>query len=253
MEAQNEPMVGRDDVYVPGRFKPGYNDFCPIIPAYGYFEADQFHATFFDNGVTEAIAIDAQLALVAPGFLVLELGDIQADETLSGAANAVATNLLLLFSACNVPVEHVRVRTTIELIEYMKVYRANYSHIILVGHGSTDGLHFLDRKSAVTGIELAGMLGCDNDCRELQIISLCCHSGCSNMAQSLSNAPNVSEVIAPTAVVDLRWAVVFVIGYFLKQLEAAVPIDEAVHSSAGWCDQIPMVIWRNGTQLNATD
>jgi hypothetical protein len=131
--------------------------------------------------------------------------------------------------------------------EFMKQYRANYSHLILIGHRTTDGIQFLDKQRPIQGAELSGLLGSDSSEKRLQIISLCCHSGCANLAKSLSTAANISEVLAPNAAFDMRWAVHFVTGFFLYLYIDDVPVDEAVLNAARNSGNAPICIWRNGS------
>lgn len=227
---------------------PGYDGYCPIVGVSGYVEAGDF---VFANeyGQGEMLSVADSLALENPGFLILEIGAIEQDQTLSSAAGAVHGSLFSLFAACSPNVQYERIRTAVELTEVMKLSRGNWSHIVLIGHGAADGISFLDRRSVATGVELAGMLGCDDECRDVQILSLCCYSGCATTAQALSRAANVTEVIAPVGAFDLRWAVVFVTGYFLKLFSLGISVEDAALDAATWCGEFEVAVWRDGNRL----
>jgi hypothetical protein len=245
MAQGNEAVTEKIDVYVPGSKIPGYADYCPIARFEGYIQADKTVRVRLRDG-TE-IDFERKATLNAPGFLVLQIGGIDPDYTEHSAAVAIYQSLNSLFAGCGKPVDFERMRTTVELSAYMKKYRSKYSHIVLIGHGVEEGLPFLDRPDAIAGQELSGFLGGDANERAIQMISLCCHSGGKMLSKAISNAPGVTEVIAPTSTFDMRWAVHFVTGYFLHLYLEDLSTDEAVRRSIVNKDSTPMCIWRGGT------
>lgn len=239
-----------EDHYIAGSKIPNYDRYCPITKVWGYRQSD---GTFLLNTDTdEQIRVNPLDFIENPGFLIIHLGDsVEREHTVEKADEALNSSLTSLFAACDIPVDLERIRTSIELSEFMKEYRGNYSNLILIGHGSKDGIRFLDKTKPVQGSELAGFLGYDGHKTDLQIFSLCCHSGCENISSSLSQAPGVTEVIAPSESFDLRWAVHFVVGYFLSRFINDKTTDQAVTSgcvSSG----ISICIWRNGRVVKCT-
>jgi hypothetical protein len=270
MDEIDDPVFeARSSVYVLGKLVPKYQDYCPIALRWGYWRlngtSEREH--FLDDA--GSIWLPNQV-LDNPGFLVLQIGDWDQEITVDRAAKAIHGSLESLFAACGVRVDHELRRTPGELSAYMQYARDLYSHIILIGHGSPEGLKFrstsnvepedetsderLRRLNLVSMQRVVDLLGCDLGCRDVQIVSLCCYSGCDEFGSALSRAKNVTEVIAPSGTVDMRWAAHFVTNYFLRVFVNDKPVDEAVREAAvGCCGQpdensafVPMRLWRAG-------
>lgn len=222
-----------------------HEGYCPIATSFGYRQKD---GTIVDGNSNRII--QPKDVLETPGFLVVQLGSIERDHTLETASQALHHSLKSLFAACDIPVDFERMRTTVELSEFMKTYRENYSHVILMGHGAPEGILFLDKPKPIAGSELSGYLGADQSCKSIQIVSLCCHSGCEPLARALSSAPNVSEVLAPNAEFDIRWAVHFVTGFLLAMYITGMNVDDAVRAAAAASGHAPMCIWRSGSLVH---
>ena len=236
--------------WAPAAFLSDYDGYCPIqqVPE---LDCDGEELTFLNPFATEPSSQEARMPVSRvvdqPGFLVLELGSIEEDHTRETTAGAIYSSLFSLFSACSPNVHFERIRTGLELSEVMKARGQLWSHIVIVDHGGESGLCLLDQPSSVTGEQLGGMLAGDpSRSRPVQIISLCCHSGCALVSQALSRNDNVTDVVAPDGVFDMRWAVVFVTGYFLKLFQSTDTIEQAVAAAAAWCDELPIVVWRDG-------
>ena len=240
-----EPM-GEEEHYVAGSKLANYEDFCPITKIWGYTQPD---GTFLSSSGDVLPTSDL---IPNPGFLIIHLGDsLDKEHTVDSAAEALYSGLFALFSACDVPVDLERIRTATEFSEFMKIRRALYSNLILIGHGSTEGLKFLDKPTRVKGAELAGMMGYDSAKTPLQILSLCCHSGCADISKSLSSSEGVTEVIAPSGYFDLRWAVHFVTGYFLARYINGANSEEALKINCS-ASKLKTCIWRDGEQTHCT-
>jgi hypothetical protein len=235
--------------HIAGSKLPGYEDYCPITLAYVFRQEDgRYRLDDYDDPSGE-VFFDESDFIDNPGFLILHLGHaVEREHTVETAARALHSTLTSLFAACNVPVTLERIRTSIEFSEFMKAYRAEYSHLILIGHGSTDGIRFLDKPAPVKGAELAGMLGADSSANNLQILSLCCHSGCEAISKALSVSEGVTEVIAPSEAFDMRWASHFVTGYFLSRYVSNRSSEEAVQDHCR-ASKMGVCIWRDGKVL----
>jgi hypothetical protein len=229
--------------FIPSRLVPKFDGYCPLTYVYGY---PQPNGRFLARGFDWEKEFEDSVFVDEPGFLVIHLGSVEEDYTVETAANAIFNSVKSLFAGCSTPVDFLRIRTTVELSEYLKKYRSRYSHLIAIGHGTQQGLEFLDRGRPVQGHEMAGLLGADMSHKPLQIISLCCHSGCESMAKGLSKGPSVTEVIAPNREFDMRWAVHFITGYFLEHYLGGRTVDESVRVAAENSGRAPMCVWRDG-------
>ena len=234
-ETCSEPQ----QIYVRASSVRDYEGFCPVVLREGYFNDS---GTFVDCYEFQPVDI-----IPNPGFLVILLGSVERDSTLEFAAKAVHSSIQSLFVDCGgIPVDLEQIRTFAELKASINKFRNLYSHIVIVGHGSTQGIGFLDRDHPVAGSDLADVFKCFEGCEPLQIISLCCHSGADSIAGGLSKATNVAEVIAPHAAFHLQWAVHFVTGYLLDFFLNGANVDDAVKNSARSASRTPMCVWRNG-------
>lgn len=230
--------------YVRGSLFKSYSMYCPLVSAWGY--AQNNGKILLDIGTDEQVEVDPESILPVFGILIVHLGGIERDLTLETAATALYHSLESLFSACNDSVSIERFRTTVELSEFMKVYRCNYSHIVIVGHGSSEGIGFLDKPGPIAGTEIGGLLGADSHTNPITIISLCCHSGCTKLSSSLSTSKSVSEVIAPSETFDLRWSVYYITGLFLSLYITGDSVDSAVKKANEQTDGGDMCVWRSG-------
>ena len=234
--------------FVRGNLFPSYDFYCPLIELNGYKqESGKYLVTYGDD---ESIELEKSEIIPSFGILIVQLGGIKKDHTLESAATALFHSLDSLFSACDDSVSFECFRKTVELSEYMKVYRCNFSHIVIIGHGSIDGIQFLDKPRPIAGSELGGLLGSDSHSNTITIISLCCHSGCRKLSSSLSTGAAVSEVIAPSETFDLRWSVHFITGLFLSLYISGDSIDVAVEKANVQVDGGDMCVWRSGSLIN---
>jgi hypothetical protein len=235
--------------YIAGSRLSGYEGYCPITQVYVCKQKDGKYRWYSDNSPEDEIDFEETDFIDNPGFLIVHLGhSVEREHTVEIAAKALHSTLSSLFAACDVPVMLERIRTSIELSEFMKAYRQQYSHLILIGHGSTDGIRFLDKPAPVKGVELGGMLGADSSTNSLQILSLCCHSGCEAISKALSLTPGVSEVIAPSETFDMRWASHFITGYFLSRYISNNSSEQAVQEHCR-ASKMSVCIWRSGKVL----
>jgi hypothetical protein len=236
--------------YVPAAFIPSYGDSCPLVRLDGEVnETDFVYLNPYEPGTAQNVPLERTLTR-EPTILVLELGLLEPskENPVRRAGEAMTSGLTAIFGDCGAVVKRERIRTLTELRLTMSTdpLFSEYTHVILIGHGNTAGLAFLDN-GAVSGAELASALGCEIGCPERQIISLCCHSAASCIAGELSLAGGVSEVIAPTREFPVLWAPSFVCGYFLKLFRSGMAQDLALAAASGWCDETPMAVWRGGS------
>lgn len=238
----SEEDSGYLEGYIRGSLLPGYKDYCPLFKVGAQRQDNGLYRVHGDDD----IELPKSEYLSNAGFLIVQLGMVERDYTLETAAFAIHHSLHSLFSACDAPVDLEKFRTTVELSEFMKIYRCNYSHVILVGHGSSQGIDFLDKRNPVAGSELGGLLGADKHHNPLQLISLCCHSGCEALSSALSTAGVISEVIAPNEEFDLRWSVHFITGFYLYRYVTGLSVDASVVEASKNATGLRMCVWRNG-------
>jgi len=250
MDDQAENSRKFEDRHVPAALVPDWNQYCPLVPIWGFEEDGVFYDCSGPEG-DRGRKFELSQTITNPGILVVELGHIQRDSTVQSAASALHASLTSLFLPCGGDVDFEQMRTTSELSQVLRVYRPNYSHIVLIGHGSRDGIQFMDQSTPVKGRELAGLLGPDGSDRPVQLISLCCHSGCKELASGLSEDRTISEVIAPAESFDMRWSVHFVIGYFLQLYLNGKSVEDAVSAAVMNQKETPMCVWRDGEMVGA--
>lgn len=227
--------------YVGGSLLPDYNDYCPLLLVCAVLQ---------DNGlyrIADGVEVERCEIKPNPGFLIVQFGGAHRDHTLDSAARSVYQSLHSLFSGCGDSVDLEVFRTTVELSEFMKIYRCNYSHVVFIGHGSEQGIPFLDKNSPVAGAELSGMLGVDEHRNELQIISFCCHSGCERLSSALNSSAGISEVIAPNGSFDMRWCSYFITGLYLSVYVTGLAIDDGIAVASKTLEGMEMCTWRNGS------
>jgi hypothetical protein len=226
----------------------GYGNLCPIVPVWrevhqnvaDLTEPRRETVTWNGNAIDDNVLLDAP-----PGFLILYLAGIDPDPSVETSALLVRDSMKALFHTCGdaLPIHYEKIRTALEVRLYMDKYRFQYSHVVLIGHGSESGISLLDIEGPVARDEFAKLLGCTTGCRQVEVISFCCHSGCEEMASALSTDASIRSVIAPNGAFDMRWAAVFVQSYLLKTFDEGLSPEQAVASIK--FDQ-PMCVWSNG-------
>jgi hypothetical protein len=233
------------DKHVIGSSIMGYEDYCPITlkRVYPTKEKDVFRidddTTVHQNDCVESL-----------GFWILYIGwDGSGEHNEQAASLAIYNSLNSLFSSCDIPVNYDTFHSVVEFQKIFEINRPNFSHIILIGHGSVDGISFIDKDELLKGSDLAQIMKAPSGGRDQQVISLCCHSGCNNWSAALSAASGISEVVAPMGTFDMRWAVHFVTGYLLYQYISRQGCEEALKNAAITSGGLNMCIWKDGTQV----
>ena len=224
----------KTDAYIRASVLNDYDGFCPVTLRDGYLNED---GSFRDEDLFQAEDV-----FLNPGFLVIVLGQVEAEAPLEQAGYALHASIQSMFADCGIPVMFERMRTFIELQKSIETFRGVCSHIVLIGHGEVDGIKFLDRDEFVSGAELAEIFECFEDCSPIQVISLCCHSGIQSIAGDISKAESVAEVIAPQAPFHVQWAVHFVSGYLLEFFLHGSTVDDAVAKAAFNPARTPMCV-----------
>ncbi|MEI5671838.1 MULTISPECIES: hypothetical protein [unclassified Nocardioides] len=125
------------------------------------------------------------------GFLVLRVGDLATEPTLlDPLAKSVLQYLRLLISDTEIRMLHVR--TQDEVREFMRTHGAAFSHVVLIGHGTSSSLIALGTQ--LSGTEVGSMLNAGDP---KVVISLACSTGKTAFARKLSESPACRELVAP--------------------------------------------------------
>jgi len=130
------------------------------------------------------------------GVLILRVGDFSSELTLlDPLAKSVLQYLRLLLPDDRV--KAVSLRTWAELQAVWKAESDITTHVVLVSHGSTDGVSFVDAKPK-GGRELAaGLLALSPDTNSKIFLSLACQSGRATFLKELSSSALASHCLGP--------------------------------------------------------
>lgn len=128
------------------------------------------------------------------GILLIKAGDFNTEESL---LNPLSKSLLqyfrLLLADDMVLSKHVRSLHEVEVI-WNNVGRL-YTHVVVVGHGTQDGIRFgLDDLESATDI---AKVFDESDTDVSTFVSLCCATGYARFAKNLSKSKSCKNVIAP--------------------------------------------------------
>lgn len=152
-----------------------------------------------DDGAGLGGTVNIASRLVHPsslGFLVLRVGDFGSEATLLDPLAKSVLQFLRLLVPDN-DVRAVSLRTLAELDEHWTSHHAGTSHVILVGHGSTDSVLFVG-DGPVTGSELAARLASLAPATPPKVfLSLACLTGHAAFAKPFSKSPVCRDLIAP--------------------------------------------------------
>lgn len=128
------------------------------------------------------------------GILVLTIGDL---ETETGLLDPLAKSVLQ-YCRLLVPDDYLRaykLRSVGELNTIWEKEQAAYSHIIIIGHGSPQGIKFsVDGWVAAEALEAVLKI---HGAPKKVFISLCCKTGYKSMGAKLSEMPLCSHFIGP--------------------------------------------------------
>lgn len=180
------------------------------LPCSKFKELDLYPAAFYTTKVVEiknksirvnlpgqviSELIGISLAHQNLGLIIVSIGDFDTEETL---INPLSKSVLQ-YSRLLLPddtLRHVRVRSIAELKTIWNQNHAAYSHVILIGHGSPEGIKF--------GVD--GWVSADRINKDVikiwggskkTIISLCCKTGYKSFGGAVSSYPQCSHFIGP--------------------------------------------------------
>lgn len=129
------------------------------------------------------------------GILVITIGDFSTEDTL---LNPLAKSILqfsrLLLDDSSVTA--IKVRSIGELGQWWESNNDAYSHIVLIGHGAPNAIHF-GFGGSQTADEFQKQVFKEENPTKKTFISLCCETGKNAFARKFSNIPICKSLIAP--------------------------------------------------------
>lgn len=91
----------------------------------------------------------------------------------------------------------VELRTLSELDAHWQTYHGATSHVILIGHGSSSSINFVDTGAVAGGVIAERLHGLAPETQPKWFISLACLTGRADFAKRFSESPLCREIIAP--------------------------------------------------------
>ena len=179
------------------------------------------------------------------GIAIIAIGDFRTEETLlTPLSKSVLQFCRLLVDDSSVVL--VRIRAIGELGEWWDKNHLAYSHIILIGHGSTEGIVFgvgglrnaisFERRVAVHGGP------------KRVFLSLCCETGRKPFAKEFSSLSICSNLIAPFhsvhGAVASQFCQTFLTWHILQGKSVKVAFNKAAQSVPS---SESFRLWRSGT------
>ena len=151
--------------------------------------------------------------LGALGVLVLTIGDFATEAaTLEPLRKTVLQYLRLLLP--DDMLLGVMVRGEAELRAAWGRYEATRRYIVLIGHGSGEGLAFGAEGDDLPGDEVAALLKPAREEEKKVFVSLACQTGTAPFARSFSQAPHCEALIAPMQSIHAAVAALFCHAFF---------------------------------------
>lgn len=132
--------------------------------------------------------------LTNAGLVVVVIGDFGTEETLLNplSKGVLQFSRLLLDDSS---VTHLRVRAIGELGAWWKLNHAAYSHVVLVGHGSPNSVHFGYGGARTPGDFERRVFAVKTE--KKTFISLSCETGRASFAKEFSEIASCGHLIAP--------------------------------------------------------
>lgn len=240
-----------ETIYVPSRLVP---------------DGDRFPHSIFKSKVVEiqARSVRCQMPNGQPseliatskvhksvGVALVSIGDFLTEDSL---INPLAKGVLQLCRLL-LPDDHVtgiRVRAIGELGEWWTKNHGSYTHVVLVGHGSKDGITFGvgGERSARLFLKRLGPANADPK----TFISLCCESGRAPFAREFSMLPFCRRYIAPYHSVHGAVAAQFLQSFLnLHLLQGCSPTVAFRKAIASMPSRESFRLWHQGCLVHATN
>jgi len=178
------------------------------------------------------------------GIAIVSIGDFMTEDSLiTPLAKSV-----LQFCRLLLPDDHVtsvKLRAIGELGQWWADKHAAYTHIVVIGHGSKDGIAFGvggERKAVSFKRRLA-----PHGASPKTFVSLCCETGRNPFAKEFSSLPFCGALIAPFHSIHGAVASQFFQSFLSLQLLQAESVAVAFrHANAALPGKENFRLWRNG-------
>lgn len=183
------------------------------------------------------------------GILILNIGDFLSEASLlDPLAKSVAQYCRLIVP--DDQIRSVRVRSIAELQKFWTQEQAAYSHIVWVGHGRNDALHFA--VDGWVGGEALGKSLRQRGAPRKVYISLCCNTGYQAFGSAVSRTTICSDLVAPfhavPGAIASQFCQTFLAYHLLEGRSVGVAFTNARKSVPG---SVSFRLWRAG-KLKAT-
>ncbi|HOY49842.1 MAG TPA: hypothetical protein PK281_10635 [Flavobacteriales bacterium] len=180
------------------------------------------------------------------GLSIIEIGDFSTETTTLDPL----TKALLNFSRLLIDdsaVVAVKLRSTTELDLWWTNNGPAYTHVILIGHGSPNGIHF-----AVDGEVYHNRLSqiFEKSNSQAVFISLCCETGCQSFSGEFSKNRFCKAIIAPRetihAAVASQFSQAMLCWSLVEGKTNKIAFNRAKSTIAG---AVNMTMWKNGNSM----
>ncbi len=189
------------------------------------------------------VSVGSSAAHRGLGFLIVRIGDFRTEDSL---LDPLAKSVLQ-FSRILVTDEFVRridIRTIDELSSYWALNHATYSHLILIGHGSSDSVTFgvgepANAERLIAALDVEGV-------QPKTILSFACETGKAPIAREISASPVCEAFIAPYSTVHGADSSLFVQMFLNKHLLDGRTTTIAFKNAYAAIARCPFRIWECG-------
>jgi hypothetical protein len=179
------------------------------------------------------------------GVCVIRVGDFQTESNLLNPLTKSIVHFLKILLPDDQLLTHY-IRSPEEFYHIVATYGGAFTHFVLVGHASAQGLHF-----AFGVREPAGALAAtlpQHTVRQHNFICLCCHSGERSFARQFSASPACAHLVAPLGAlhgaVGSQFAQTFFVRHFLEGRTFTVAFNQSREGVPGGTR---FRHWRNGS------
>lgn len=221
-----------------------------LVPCSKFSELEGYPTAFYE---TKVVAIDKKsiqvnlpgqtvsdlfgmsLAHKNLGLIIVSIGDFETEETLINPLSKSVLQYARLLMPDDT-LRHVRVRSIAELKTIWNQNQAAYTHVVIIGHGSPEGIKF--------GVD--GWVSADKLNQEVvrvwggskkTIISLCCKTGYKSFGGAVSSYAQCSYFIGPYhsvhGAVASQFCQTFLAHHLLEGKTVVVAFKRARDSVAG--------------------
>ena len=151
------------------------------------------------------------------GFLIVQIGDFQTEETLLVPLRKSILQFTRLLLTDDY-IKCVSIRSIEEFTFYWAQEHALTSHLILIGHGRADAILF-GNNCWVSAVDFRSSLNVDGAIGEAkQVVSLCCKTGGGNFGKIISSSQICEIFLGPSGSIHASSASLFYQSYLAYHL-----------------------------------